>query len=471
MTPRPMNATVVMMGSDKVIEEEEGTEDGAKADGARVPGGDRASPDTESITRARHVLQRTGFAETPARVAAAARMPAGALLATRLASDAPVAPLPPPDWVAEPTLSFGTFRELEEVPRRAAQRRVRQIQRERLAELQAWWLANLIVTDDPLGARMTLFWQNHFTSEQRKVRYTELMYRQQVTLATHATGRFGDLLLAVLHDPAMLLYLDNNRSRRGRLNENLARELMELFTLGEGRYAETDVRELARALTGLSVDADQRFAFRAGAHDPAPKTVLGTPGVHGAEDVVEVLLAQPATARHLSGKLWRHFVSPTPDPERVEALAARFRASDHDISILLYTLFADDAFVDPAVRGTLVKSPVEFVVGTHRALGLPPSAPETLVRAMRTLQQPLYEPPNVRGWVGGPGWINSQTLLARRRLVNGLLRSDAIDFERLAAGLAPDALAAALLPLAPLTPVTRSRPLVHLLRDPVHNLS
>ena len=408
---------------------------------------------SESITRTRHVLQRTGFAEPPRHVVRAAVETPATLLASRLSSRAPIAPLAPPDWVDGPILDFATFRDLEEARRRAAHRRLRQIQRERLAELQAWWITSLIRTENPLGARMTLFWQNHFTSAQRKVRYVELMYRQHATLMAHATGRFGDLLLEVLKDPAMLLYLDNHRSRRGRLNENLARELLELFTLGEGAYAEHDIRELARALTGLAIDPEQAFVFREGAHDPAPKTLLGTDGVRGVDDVVEVLTGHPATARHLTAKLWRHFVSPTPEPEHVEALAEDFRAGDLDIAALLGAMLGSDAFLDPATFGTLVKSPLELVVGTHRALALAPLDPPSLVRAVRSMQQSPYEPPNVRGWVGGVQWINSATLLARRRFVNGMLRSDALDPAALRGELSADELVAALLPLPPVTPL------------------
>ena len=446
----------------------------------------------ESITRARHLLQRTGFAETPATVLGAADEPPAALLAGRLSSRAPIAPSPPPAWVHEPILAYGTFRELEETRRRAATGRVRQIQRERIVELQGWWISNLIRTENPLGARMTLFWQNHFTSSHRKVRYAELMYRQHATLAAHATGAFGELLLAVLRDPAMLLYLDNQRSRRGRLNENLARELLELFTLGEGEYVESDIRELARALTGLAVDPDLRFTFRPNAHDPDPKTLLGTDGVRGVEDVVEVLGAHPATARRLTEKLWRHFVSPSPDPERVASFARTFRDAGLDVGALLRAMFADDVFDDPGVRGTLVKSPLEFVVGTHRALALDPVDPLTLVRAVRSMQQTPYEPPNVRGWVGGERWINAATLLARRRFVNGMLRSDALDLAALRDGIEPDALVGTLLALAPITAlpdtppdrrartggtrtrghdaVRRAEPVARLLRDPVYHL-
>ena len=381
----------------------------------------------DDITRARHLLERSGFSETPQRVLAEARRPAEALLAERLASTAPIAPIDPPAWVHEPTLRFAVFRDLPEARRRIARGRLRDVQREQLKELQGWWLANLIVTEAPLAARMTLFWQNHFTSEQRKVRYTDLMYRQQRTLMQHAIGRLDEMLLAVLRDPAMLLYLDNRVSRRQSPNENLARELLELFTLGEGQYTEEDIRELARALTGLSVNAEERYAFRKNLHDPEPKRVLGRDGVNGVDDVVELLVEHPATAHHLAGKLWRHFASPDPSPDVVDTLARRFREGGSDIGVLLAALFEHPAFSAPEARGILFKSPVEFIVGAHRALGLPPSEGLTLARATRSMQQALYDPPNVRGWLGGERWINSATLLARRGFMNRLFRDDALD--------------------------------------------
>ena len=429
----------------------------------------------DGITEVRHLLHRTGFAEPPASVVAAAAEPPAEHLAARLASAAPIAPLAPPAWAHEPTLSQRTFRDLPPERRRAARGAVRRVQRDRLAELQAWWLSNLILTENPLGARMTLFWQNHFTSEQRKVRYTELMYRQQRTLMRHATGRFDELLLAMLRDPAMLTYLDNRRSRRQSPNENLARELLELFTLGEGQYAEGDIRELARALTGLSVDERERYVFRDRWHDPEPKRLLGETDVRGVLDVVEVLVGHPATATRLVERLWRHFVSPEPPPDAVRRLAERFRASELDVSALLAALFSEAAFLDPDVRGTLVRSPVEFVVGTHRALGLAPSEPPTLARAARAMQQSLYEPPNVRGWVGGKRWLNSQTLLARRRFVNGMLRNDALDAEALVGPLDDATLAATLLPFPPQASTRHTgrapkRRLARLLHDPAYHL-
>ena len=296
---------------------------------------------------------------------------------------------------------------------------------------------------------MTLFWQNHFTSGHRKVRHAALLHGQQKTLARHALGSFRETVAAVLTDPAMLVYLDARQNRRTRPNENLARELLELFTLGEGHYAETDVREMARALTGLSVDPGAGFAFRfrRGVHDAGDKTILGrTSGFDGVDEIVDAVLAGPAAARRVATKLWTHFVSPEPDADTVEDWARAYHASGYDTAALVERILAGDAFADPAHRGLLVKSPIEYVVGTHRALALVPSEDATLVRACLTMQQAPYEPPNVRGWVGGTQWINTQTLLARERFVNGVLSDDAIDRAGLERGVAADALAASLVP-------------------------
>jgi uncharacterized protein (DUF1800 family) len=331
--------------------------------------------------------------------------------------------------------------------RQDVQKALNQLQNSQIDELRAWWLVSLIRTGNPLGARMTLFWQNHFTSQQRKVRHAPLLYRQQATLMRHATGQFGKLLNQMLRDPALLIYLDNRANRRNRPNENLARELLELFALGEGNYQEKDVRELARALTGMTLDRDLQYVFRKAQHDPGEKNLLGTRGDLAADDVVDILLTQPATAVHLVRKLWRHFISPHPDSQRVDEWSRLYRESGYDLQQLLGVMFSSKAFTDPSVHGQLIKSPVELIVGTHRLMGVPPVEDISLLRACRDMQQNLYEPPNVRGWLGGTHWINSHTLLARRRFINRMLRSDVVDFSTLQNGLDPAIITAALLPL------------------------
>jgi uncharacterized protein (DUF1800 family) len=269
---------------------------------------------------------------------------------------------------------------------------------------------------------MTLFWHNHFTSSLQKVRSPALMYRQNVLLRKHALGNFGGLLHAVSRDPAMLVYLDSATNRRGQPNENFARELMELFTLGEGKYAEQDIKEAARAFTGWSIDLDTgEFRFRPRQHDDGAKTVLERT-VRTGDEVLDVLLAQPATAEYVAARLWREFVSPQPQPEELARVAAAFRDSGYEVRAALRALLLTPASWSPQNRAALIKSPSDLVVGTLRQFAISVNDPLPFVFLMRSLGQDLLSPPNVKGWPGGDAWINSTTLLARKQFLERLLR-------------------------------------------------
>ncbi len=372
------------------------------------------------IDDARHLLNRTGFEAQAARIGEYARLSRRDAVERLLAGVVTVAESPPPAS-AKSFVSPRLLRELSGEEKKAFQRE----QMERAVELKNWWIVEMIGTRSPLTERMTLFWHNHFTSSLQKVRSTALMYRQNVLLRRHALGNFGVLLHAVAKDPAMLLYLDSATSRRGQPNENFAREVMELFTLGEGHYTEQDIREAARAFTGWSIDRDSGdFRWRAFAHDGGAKTVLGRRGDFDGDDVLDILLAQPPVAEFIVAKLWREFVSPQPDPAEVTRIARRFRESGYDIKTALRELFVSDAFYAPGNRGSLVKSPVDLVIGTVRQFNVGYSDPLPLTVMLRTLGQNLFAPPNVRGWPGGDAWINSTTLLARRQFLERLFRVD-----------------------------------------------
>jgi uncharacterized protein (DUF1800 family) len=282
----------------------------------------------------------------------------------------------------------------------------------------------MLATPSPLTERMTLFWHNHFTSGQDKVAFPQHMAQQNLLLRRDALGNFGDLLHAVAKDPAMLQYLDGASNRKGRPNENFAREVMELFTLGEGHYTQRDVSEAARAYTGWSLDPDtQAYVWRANQHDDGDKTVLGQTGPFDGDQVLDILLARPETATFVTTRLWREFVSDTPDPLRIAPIAQQFRASHYEIKVALRGLFLSDAFWDDGNRGVLVKSPAEFVVGTLRAFDVSYDNAGPFVAQMRTLGENLFYPPNVKGWPGGTTWINSSTLLARKQFVEQLFRA------------------------------------------------
>jgi uncharacterized protein (DUF1800 family) len=278
---------------------------------------------------------------------------------------------------------------------------------------------------------MTLFWHNHFATSQQKVVRSQAMWNQHLLLREHALGNFGQLLHAVAKDPAMLVYLDGANSRKEAPNENFAREVMELFTLGEssqgggdGRYTEADIREAARAFTGWSVEPGAgEFRFRPAFHDSGMKTVLGQSGPLDGDAVLDILLQQDAAARFIVGKLWKEFVSPEPDAQEVARIARLFKGSGYDIGAVLRELFLSDAFWARDNRAALIKSPVDLVVGVVRQMGIPVA--DALPLALKTAQlgQNLLAPPNVKGWPGQEDWINAGTLVERRRFLASLSQS------------------------------------------------
>lgn len=379
---------------------------------------------------ARHLLGRTGFAPTDREVRQFAELSRAAAVDRLLDGVHPAAGSEPPPEVRE-FIPFPQLRALRKNASEDERKAFLRAQIERSLELRAWWLKEMLDTDSPLTEKMTLFWHNHFVSSQQKVKSPALMYRQNLLLRRYALGRFGDLLHAVARDPAMVLYLDNASNRKGNPNENFARELMELFTLGEGHYTERDIKEAARAFTGWSIDRDTgEFRIYPRQHDDGEKTVLGRSGRLNGDDVLDILLKQPATAEFITTKLWREFVSPQPEPAEVRRLAAVFRDSGYDIRALLRAMLTSEAFFATRNRAVLVKSPVEFVVGTLHQFDIHPADLRPAALLVRNLGQDLFAPPNVKGWPGGETWINSSTLLARRQFVARLFRAAEMPVER-----------------------------------------
>jgi len=297
-------------------------------------------------------------------------------------------------------------------------------------ELRAWWLYGMLHSPQPLREKLTLFWHNHFATSIVKVQSAPLMFRQNCLLREHALGKFGPFLQAMSKDPAMLLWLDSNRNVKGKPNENYARELMELFSLGVGNYTERDVREAARAFTGWHTDGDS-FTFDARAHDGGTKTVLGQTGAWDGGDVVRIVLAQPAAARFLVGKLYRFLVSENAEPPTalLEPLCVAFRKSDYDVGKLVRTVLASRHFYSGYAFRQRVKSPVEYVLGAVRAVchhfdegeaDAKPLPPQVLVPRLAAMGQRLFAPPNVKGWPGGRSWLNTSTVLERTNFAAAL---------------------------------------------------
>jgi uncharacterized protein (DUF1800 family) len=368
---------------------------------------------------ARHLLNRTGFGATDAEIWKYAPLERAAAVDRILAGAQREASLKPPAFVDEPFQPYYKFRQMSAEDRMAAQRHLV----EQGFELRAWWLREMIATPSPLTERMTLFWHNHFATSQQKVRSSQLMYRQNALLRSQALGNFGTMLHAVAKDPAMLVWLDNAGNRKQAPNENFAREVMELFTLGEGHYGEADIKEAARAFTGWSIDRDTgTFTFRRMWHDYGEKTVLGKTGRLDGDDVLDALLARPDTARFITTKLWREFISPDPDRKQVERFAETFRDARYEIKPLMRAILMSDAFWSDANRAALVKSPVELVVGSLRTFDIHPIDLRPAVFACAALGQNPFSPPNVKGWPGGDAWITSSTLLGRKQWIDRIFR-------------------------------------------------
>jgi uncharacterized protein (DUF1800 family) len=292
-----------------------------------------------------------------------------------------------------------------------------------VGRLKAAWFYRMVFGPDPVGERLTLLWHDHFATGYAKVRNVAWMRRQNDTFRRHARALFAGLLNASVREPALLVYLDAPVNRKGHPNENLARELMELFTVGIGHYSEADVKEAARCLTGWTVEND-RFAEAPARHDEGRKTVLGQSGNWTGTDLVNRLVRHPATAERLAGKLVKAFFGEGAcPPEAHQELAAGLREHDLDAGWAVGVILRSRLFFADANVGTRVVSPAEFTAALVRALGLFDPAPSTLAMAdwSARMGQDLFDPPNVGGWPGGRAWISSRALIARANYAAALV--------------------------------------------------
>lgn len=292
-----------------------------------------------------------------------------------------------------------------------------------VGRLKAGWFYRFLLGPHPLHEKLTLLWHDHFATAHSKVDDPGLMRRQNDTLRTHAAGKFAPLLNAAVREPATLLYLDAQTNRKGHANENLARELMELFTVGVGHYSEADVKEAARALTGWSVD-DGKFVELAERHDAGEKAVLGAKGKLDGTQLVDLLLKQPATADRIVKKLVRQFFGDTGvTPDAAKELAAGLRERELDVGWAVETILKSRLFFADANVRTRVLSPVEYVVGSARVLELFDPAPSTLAMAdwSARMGQDVFDPPNVGGWPVGKKWVHSRSLIARANYATALV--------------------------------------------------
>ena len=377
---------------------------------------------------AAHLLNRAGFGGPLAEIQQLFQLGPDQAVARLLDYERIPDPTPNPIW-AKPDPNrrerIVAMRKAGEEERRRMQREERQTQREQIMELRGWWLQRMAKGPRPLQEKMVLFWHGHFATSVEKVRDSYLMWRQNELFRRLATGNWLQLLVEVAKDPAMLIWLDQAQSRKQHPNENFAREVMELFTLGEGHYTEKDITEAARALTGWSYDREtQKFVERLFFHDNGEKTVLGKTGDLDGQDVLEQIVAQPQAARFITAKLWNYFAGQPPTGDLTAALAAVFRKNGNSFKPVLRAMFRSEEFYDASLVRTQVKSPVQWLVGTVRMLETELPPPLACWSLTRNLGQDLFAPPNVKGWDGGLTWITTNTLLARYNEAAALVQGD-----------------------------------------------
>ena len=292
-------------------------------------------------------------------------------------------------------------------------KKVQQKNRESVRSLNLNWLDLFVTTDAQLREKMAFFWHGHFACRNLNVFYQQGLLD---VIRRNALGSFRDMLHEVSRTAAMLNFLNNQQNRKDHPNENFAREVMELFTLGRGNYTENDIKEAARAFTGWTANLKGEFIFRRFQHDYGTKTVLGKTGNFDGDEVLDILLSQKQTAKFLTQKIYKFFVNETPDDEKVNWLADRFYQSTYDIGKLMDDIFTSDWFYDEKNIGAKIKSPIELVAGIQRMLPMQLENPEALTFLQRALGQMLFYPPNVAGWPGGKTWIDSSSLMLRMRL-------------------------------------------------------
>ena len=301
-------------------------------------------------------------------------------------------------------------------------------------QAQAWWLYRMLYSPHPLREKLTLFWHNHFATSNSKVQNVRFMLGQYELMNRHALGSFRELLVQMSKDPAMMIWLDIHLSKKGKPNENYARDVMELFSLGIGHYTETDIREAARAFTGWDID-DGKAVYDLNQHDDGDKTVLGQKGKWQADDIIRICLDQESCPSFIVGKLFRFLISesiPTTS-ELLKPLAEQFRKSDYNFGALVEAMLRSNLFFSPAAYRTRIKSPVEFVLGIVCPIMRPfGGGIETvaLATALQSLGQDLFHPPSSKGWDGGPAWLNGQTWLFRQNLALALTSTEDARFGR-----------------------------------------
>lgn len=393
-----------------------------------------------SLNEAAHLLNRAGFGGCPQDIEALHAMGREKAVDSLLSAGDDAADFPRPEWatveqaLAEARALETQRRELRQSVRglspekadqrrRAALQKLQQENRRHALEGQGWWFRRILHTKAALREKMTLFWHDHFATSIQKVRQPFLMIEQNDLFRSHALGNFRELTQAIVLNPAMMLYLDTQNSRRGKPNENFARELMELFTLGEGHYSEQDVREAARSFTGYQINRlNGKVTHNRRQWDSSEKTIFGKRGSFDGRGVVNLIFESPRPASFIAKKLWEFFVYDNPAEPAVKSLATTLRKADYKIAPLLREILLSKEFYSENAIRYQIKCPVQFITAMLKQLEIDNPPTGFPITAQQQLGQVLFMPPNVAGWDWGQAWINTNTLLTRYNLAGFLTK-------------------------------------------------
>ena len=373
------------------------------------------------FSKAAHLLNRAGFGGSPEQIETLYQ--AGFPGAVEQLLDGPddLLKFPKPAWAAPQNTAAMRASMMVMTPeeQKDKKKELQKTARGELVDLVTWWLVRMRDTPNPLREKMTLFWHGHFATSFQKVKQPYFMWLQNETLRQNALGNFGKMVKDMSRDPAMLVWLDGRESKKEHPNENFARELMELFTLGIGNYTEQDIQQSARAFTGYRINPfDQAFRFAPFQHDDGEKTFFGQTGRFGGDDIIDLILKKPVCSEFISKKIWEFFVSDDPQPAVLQEIAWNFRTNGYAIRPLMRDIFRSAEFYSPEVVRQQIKGPVQWLVQTSRELeiNIPPGL--LALNALRQMGQVPFVPPNVKGWDGGKSWITTSTLLFRYNLSN-----------------------------------------------------
>ncbi|MBW7876767.1 MAG: DUF1800 domain-containing protein [Candidatus Cloacimonetes bacterium] len=389
-----------------------------------------------NFDQSRHLLNRTGFGATYTEIKSLGGLSRNLAVSLVLSGIR-----------SEPVLDLPSWKD-KSLDKKAQN----ELRKEWAQELKEWWAGEILITNSPLTEKMVLFWHDHFATALQKVRWPQLMLRQNLMFRKHALGNFETLLNAMLHDAALLFYLDAQQSKKQAPNENFARELLELFTMGIGNYTEKDVLELARALTGLKIDNNNgSVVFKPGAHDGGTKTILGQKQRFRPADIAQFLVSRTETKRFIVNKLWSLMIDLPLPPEKEQSLLKIMVLNKNQLKPVMEAILLSDEFWHEKNRASRIKGPVDHILGFLRTIEYLPEELQPVVQALRRTGQDLFDPPSVKGWSEGNLWLNTASMQQRIQIQKRFLRGmDSLpNLQKLEAGAGSD-LAKVLLPLPPL---------------------